>query len=114
MNKERLGKLADFLVELVENGNKFNMAWWISRDECGTTACALGWAASIPEFIDLGLRVTDADYIEYNGVFNIEAAMEFFEMDYYEASDIFYGYGLKHGCKSTKEEVVEYIRNLIK
>lgn len=58
----RLLVLADFLDRLP--WHRFDLTSWVgcawkgAQDlSCGTTACALGWAATIPEFRDLGLRL---------------------------------------------------------
>jgi hypothetical protein len=73
MNKERLLKLATFLDTVP--GPKFDLTHWRSKPnrysnpalayevsdadlldpECGTTACAVGWACTIPEFKAAGL-----------------------------------------------------------
>lgn len=60
--KRRLLKLADFLDELPPT--RFNYESWVgdswegrSNLSCGTTACALGWATTIPSFRKLGLRL---------------------------------------------------------
>jgi hypothetical protein len=65
MNKERLQTLATFLKKVPSN--KFDLGHWrvhvdnedgppvTDLNECGTTACAIGWACSIPEFIEAGL-----------------------------------------------------------
>lgn len=59
---DRLLKLADFL-ETVPEG-RFDFGHWAGEDwrgaqdlSCGTSACAMGWAPSIPEFAALGLRL---------------------------------------------------------
>jgi hypothetical protein len=59
----RLLKLADFLETQVPE-DKFNFHEWVDYDwqgkpdlSCGTSACALGWATTIPEFRKLGLRL---------------------------------------------------------
>jgi hypothetical protein len=71
----RLTKLAEFMAKLPASANKhFDMGMWfehegdhnhefgrtLSRDDlkhCGTTACALGWGATMPYFKKLGLTV---------------------------------------------------------
>lgn len=67
MNVERLTILAKFL-ETVQD-NKLDMLSWRSNDseksyevfdndlihDCNTTACAMGWACTIPEFKEAGL-----------------------------------------------------------
>ena len=59
----RLRKLADFLDKLPRK--RFNYLVWVGEDwkgapdlSCGTTACAVGWATTIPAFRRLGLRLT--------------------------------------------------------
>lgn len=53
---ERLLMLASFLERLPPE--RFNFRRWASEEDlnsCGTTACALGWATTIPAFKELGL-----------------------------------------------------------
>ena len=69
MIKKRLRTLAKFLLTVPE-GN-FKLDTWRNADgdsnvtdeklnshPCGTTACAVGWACSIPEFKKLGLSMS--------------------------------------------------------
>lgn len=65
VHARRLLKLADFLETVPPE--RLNMSSWVGRDwqgdqglSCGTTACALGWAATMPEFRRLGLRLRAA------------------------------------------------------
>lgn len=60
--KRRLLKLANFLEKLPPE--RFGFATWVGYNwegkanlSCGTTACALGWASTIPSFRKLGLRL---------------------------------------------------------
>lgn len=60
--KARLLRLADFLDTLEPARFDFNrwvgLSWGGKEDlSCGTTACGLGWATTIPEFRELGLRM---------------------------------------------------------
>ena len=62
MNKKRLLKLADLLIEDARNkkGIKFDMGTWGRAQEddvmsCGTTACAMGLAAISEKFKRAGL-----------------------------------------------------------
>lgn len=62
VHARRLLKLADFLKKLPVK--RFDYTSWVGVDwegapdlSCGTTACALGWATTIPEFRRLGLRL---------------------------------------------------------
>ncbi len=65
MNAARLLLLADFLDKLPPE--RFRFATWVGDTwggkpdlSCGTTACALGWATTIPEFREAGLRMAPA------------------------------------------------------
>ena len=60
--KRRLLKLADRLDTVIEK--QFNFGKWVGDDwqgkqdlSCGTSACSLGWASTIPSFRKLGLRL---------------------------------------------------------
>lgn len=114
---DRLEKLYDFLGTV--KPAKFNFgAWGASNigatdlNVCGTTACALGWAASMPEFRKRGLKLQwsvatvgpgdkeseavvvlkDKDGQLYNGE---DAGREFFGLTSDEADYLFLpkGYG---------------------
>jgi hypothetical protein len=63
INKKRILNLADFVEKLPRN--RFGFASWVGHNwggkpdlSCGTTACALGWATTMPEFSRLGLRLS--------------------------------------------------------
>jgi hypothetical protein len=94
MNKERLLKLADFLETLP--AERFRIRTWASPHftptDCNTTACACGWATTIPEFADAGLKL-EKDcgelYLTYNGYKRSEAAARFFEISDYAAEYLF-------------------------
>lgn len=60
--KRRLLKLADFLSTLPRR--RFDFRTWVGESwkgkkdlSCGTTACALGWATTIPSLRRAGLRL---------------------------------------------------------
>lgn len=62
---QRLAQLADFLDNLPDDrfyyGTWAGSNWSGTEDlSCGSTACALGWATTIPEFRELGLRMIKA------------------------------------------------------
>lgn len=59
---KRLLKLAEFLDRLPPK--RFDYSIWVGEDwqgaqdlSCGTTGCALGWAAAMPEFQKLGVKL---------------------------------------------------------
>lgn len=103
MNTKRLLKLIDFMDKLPRSATKhFYMGCWfkhnadhdhgigeyITKDaleHCGTTACALGWAAIVPGFKKAGLRVPAQAF----GPEPITAAVKFFEIDDDQAYALF-------------------------
>lgn len=116
MNKKRLTILRDALIEYAKNpGNlKFDLSWWITipgkhersdtlevlrgaragKNYCGTAACAVGLAASLPEFNKEGLRpggIGEACVV-LAGVTNessLDAAIVFFDLSRSDAGELF-------------------------
>lgn len=86
--RDRLRILADFLLTVPPE--RFNIRTWGHggfEHECGTAACAFGWAATIPAFRELGLHhvrlpggwtMALGDYQPENG---FAVARKFFELD---------------------------------
>jgi hypothetical protein len=59
---DRLIRLADFIEKLPPE--RFDFSTWVGDEwegkpdlSCGTTACAVGWASTMPEFRALGLEL---------------------------------------------------------
>lgn len=82
MNVRLLTILADFLDQLpsdqfdlhtwLETGNlndkavaELTVAEMLAEKDCGTTACAIGWACTIPEFQEAGLKY----HYDYDGIY---------------------------------------------
>lgn len=72
MNKRQAGLmiyLADFLEKLPRK--KFDLGeWsrgWDEENECGTTGCAIGWAATLPRFVRRGLKLRVAPNFSFSG-----------------------------------------------
>jgi len=97
---KRLLKLADFLEKLPRK--RFGYDTWISSPEdllakgteddlknCGTTACALGWACVMPEFRRLGLRMVDFEPCTQTSACPLGAAQEIFGLTLDESSYLF-------------------------
>lgn len=102
MRKDRLKRLADFLQIVPEE--RFDMQRWVGDDfkgspdlSCGTSACAVGWATTIPEFREAGLHLDfDPDdelaWIAtpvYQGWEGYDAAAQFFEIPRGQAEHLF-------------------------
>ena len=75
MNTRLLLKLADLLEKLP--AKRFDYSRWVGRDwagasdlSCGTVACALGWATTMPALRRRGLRLS-----EWHNVILVPTAM---------------------------------------
>lgn len=83
---KRLSLLADFLENLPEE--RFNLKNWASSNfkpnECGTTACACGWATTIFDDLELVNHL-----IRYKGYDSWFAVSDFFELSITEAEELF-------------------------
>jgi hypothetical protein len=133
--KKRLLTLAKFLRTVPKK--RFKMWTWATGDfcgkknepkhnECGTAACAMGWACTIPSFRRAGLKLIDADWSiadnkpqripTYEDKIEFEAAEEFFGLPAngrirgrYVASYLFGGHN-----KNSPIQAANRIENYIK
>lgn len=126
-SNRRLLKLADFLDKLPPE--RFDYSSWVGDDwggrqdlSCGTTACALGWATTMPEFRRLGLRLDRRLMEVTNAKENVwdsfEAAQVTFGLDSREAHLVFSPrvqyLGLKApGAYAGPVEVADHIRRFV-
>lgn len=86
MHKDRLLMLANVLDNVTPE--KFDLGCWRKQSECGTTACAVGWAMVTPAFNKLGLTSYSYDYEEgihlqipvYGEEEGFNAVMSFFDI----------------------------------
>jgi hypothetical protein len=143
---KRLLKLADFLDKLPRK--KFDFTTWVNKFtwggkadlSCGTTACAMGWATTIPAFRKLGLRLTETGQVclmpgappvansraragRRGPRDGITSAMVLFEILYEEADALFLPEG--NGCwidlqrfvappaTATPKQVAKHIRRFV-
>jgi hypothetical protein len=117
IRNRRLLKVARILDSVPEE--KFNLSFWKAVTPCGTTACAVGWAATDPSFKKAGLRlslpakpwVNKFAQIKYQCYLGWEAVEEFFHLDEHEARRLFspdYYTG-----NPTTQEVATRIRNFV-
>lgn len=109
LGNQRLIKLAVFLEKLPPK--RFDYGVWAGNNwkgkpdlSCGTTACALGWATTIPEFKKLGLRLRRDQYNDVEVVLgtrsairiDTEAAQRVFNLTATEASALFTARGITY------------------
>jgi hypothetical protein len=92
----RLLKLAAFLEKLPDN--RFDYGLWVGPNWkgdadflCGTTACALGWATTMPEFRSLGLVMDRVRVVkdEKTGKYGHQAAVRVFGLTANESDYLF-------------------------
>ena len=115
MNKERLLRLArDILPNVPEE--KFNLKTW----KCGSAACAVGWAASDPQFKKEGFKL-------YSGLFGPDDNRQVFTPSYgdlggWSAVEKFFGIDFDHAQylfsdeaygSATKEHVIQRIEEFV-
>ncbi len=106
MNIERL----QHLITVLENvpAERFDLAEW----QCGTTACAVGWAALDPVFNKQGLRLTEGPYgnprPEYENDVNWPAVVGFFDLGYEDTIELFADYSYPEGA--TAQDVIARIK----
>jgi len=107
---------------------KFNYNTWVGVDwkgkqdlSCGTTACALGWATTMPQLRRLGLRLSkDFSVMLLNKTYDpIDAACEVFGLTYSEAEFLFVpGQYTKWGTSpednATAKQVAAHIERFVR
>jgi hypothetical protein len=119
----RLLKLAAFLETLPRR--KFDYMTWSSsiapgeytKDLCGTTGCAMGWACTMPEFRRLGLRMhfgipSFPSKFEGGWARGNDAADELFGLSGDEAYKVFHPRNERES-KATPKYVAEKIRAFV-
>jgi hypothetical protein len=126
MNKRRLLKLADFLETVPRK--RFDFTSWVGENwkgdrelSCGTTACALGWATTMPLFRGLGLRLAKSRWGPYVTLGNMRkdkssmiAAERVFDISYGDAEYLFVPGFSKLGHSATPKMVARQIRQFVK
>jgi len=131
--KRRLLALADLLQKLPPK--RFDYSHWVGDDwkgkqdlSCGTTACAFGWATTMPSLRRLGLVLHKSEVtLHKNGgyLFPSEAAKEVFGLSYAEFEYLFVPYSERDLPKyklpvsyipdsASAKTVAAHIRNFVK
>lgn len=133
---KRLLLLADFLEKLPRK--RFDYSSWVGEGwqgasdlSCGTTACALGWAAVMPEFRRLGLRLVKGErdvlgcMVMNHHVLNKktgsegeDAAIEVFGLTWEQSCFVFnpsYSYfdAMSPDANATPKQVARHIRKFV-
>ncbi len=117
MHVDRLLLLADFLETVPPE--RFDMARWTGVDwagksdlSCGTAACAMGWATTIPQFRKLGLKLNKFGVPEFKSYFGYGAATRLFDIDFYETTYLFASYtNFRHSSRNVARKIRDFIDN---
>jgi hypothetical protein len=131
--RNRLLRLAEFLEDLPEE--RFDFSVWVEDgvidppkiEECGTKACAIGWACTMPEFKRLGARL--GVITRYDGTQALipklradatdayDVCEELFGLELSETEELFFpGGGIDGGGlgeKATPKQVAAKIREFV-
>lgn len=128
---KRLEKVAALLEKLPPE--RFFYGTWAGTEDkpwkgaqdlsCGTTACAMGWACTIPSLRDrrrAGLRLETCNWdlkkamvCNVNGANDYDAAQQAFALTVEEAEYLFQPNDSRLGVKASAFEVARHIRRFI-
>lgn len=95
--REKLGQVIRVLDEVIEQNRGFNICSWLQELECGTAACAIGYAAQDQWFIDRGLHLVKGEmsfakiafWPMYDGYSDFTAINKFFGLSRVESMYLF-------------------------
>lgn len=129
--KEKLTILRDYLSHRIDD-EEFDLSTWHTDNDpglrfenddgvhsCGTVACAVGHAGSIPEFNKLGFSLSEYGYPFYKNSENNKtyrdwhAVCEFFNLPRPECNKLFNSEYYPNTNYTTKYEVIERITQFI-
>jgi hypothetical protein len=126
MHRDRIEKIRDHLRYNVKD-ERFNIAFWAGNTSqpwlgmpdlsCGTTACAMGHASTIPEFRDLGLYMVKENgkgWLQFGPYTHFEAAAAFLDISENAAIYMFDPDSYENGDYATRLEVVDQIDSFLK
>lgn len=110
MHRDRLERLAALLDTVP--ADQFNLRHW----DCGTTACAVGWAARDPGFQAEGLRLVGRELglvPKYDDETGIWAAEAFFGLGWDVTCNLFLSSRYWDGTDTRPGQVAARIRELL-
>ena len=124
---DRFRHLIQFVIPNAPDDHGFDMTEWGKQTpDCGTHACALGWAAQDPSFQQAGLnhRWAKADFgksgllrfLDARGdeVPPLRIAQEFFGLTLWEADDLFMPNSTRHVVgPRAKRDFLERAREIL-
>lgn len=113
MRKDRLLKLANFLEKKVKP-KWFALHTWAEEGwkekECGTTACAMGWATVC--FPRSKLTISKTGVLKYGNSLNWQAVKKFMQISEGDALYLFSDHSYNY--LGTRKDVIERIRQYVK
>lgn len=120
MRKERLLKFADFLDNFrLEQGEHFDIGSWLVVNDCGTSACAIGWGMKRGLFPELETYVEPSmsftfirlkDQPEFKTMY---AVGKLFDISSDEAEWLFSDIDHDIGERETPSQVADGIRQFV-
>lgn len=116
MNKPALLKLAQLLRKPLPKGvDRFEMRSWQSHKECGTSACAVGLAASDPWFNKRGFKIMNGGpgFIPERGCYlgGWNAVIRFFDLT---EEDAFYLFAKPFYIRGNRLDVARRIEGFVR
>lgn len=127
VGNRRLLKLADLLEKLPQE--RFDMKYWVGNGwkgkpdlSCGTTACALGWATTVPSLRKAGLKLATTPSHRFSRVCirepnatvdsfddSLASGAKIFGITLYESSQLFMDVSIK-----SPKAMAKLIRKFVK
>lgn len=113
---QRLLRLAEFLETVPSD--RLRMSGWSTAhesllDECGTSACAAGWADIIPEFRAAGYSCKSQHGPIYGEKEGFAALRAFFELDYESSWHLFFALEYPDPDSIAPSDVTARIREFV-
>lgn len=113
----RLAELVDVVLPQVKD-EEFDLEVWKGEGACGTVACAIGHACSHLAFQKAGLALSYysegyTPYPMFESKTGIEAVKKFFNLTEKEVFYLFLPYSYSLKGKTTKEVVMERIKEFL-
>lgn len=129
IGKRRLLKLAEFLETAKIPRKRFDMSTWaeaqgdscvadVQLKDCGTAACACGWATTIPSFRKAGFRLVydpdspDLPDLQFGEDKEFAAVEAFFNLEECDATSLFRAEAYEEG-RATPKRVAKRIRSFV-
>jgi len=113
-NIQRLAALAKLLSSPLPSAVTFDLGLYHNTGSCGTVCCALGLAATNPDFQAQGFTLTKSGFPLYQNSRGIEAAALFFSLPLEKVRHLFWSFSYQQSGSPTQQQVARRIKQFIK